>query len=118
MAVDDAFIKQADPAVATTEPVVEPGAVTVPAVPPAPSAAPACAPVTEVTEPSATVEQIADAVVGYCVVAAQELAKTFGYEVRVVRQDGADLPITDDVVPTRINVEVDNDAVTAVVSIG
>ena len=51
-------------------------------------------------------------------IAAQELAKTFGYEVRVVRQDGVDLPITADLNPNRINVAVDNGAVSSVVDIG
>lgn len=118
LAVDDAYIKQPDPEVATTEPVIEPGGVTDTAVPPTPSVAPACAPVTEITTPTATVEQIADAVVGYCVVAAQELAKTFGYEVRVVRQDGVDLAITADLNPNRINVVVENGAVASVLDIG
>ena len=52
MAVDDAYIKQPDPEVATTEPVIEPGVVTDTAVPPTPSVAPACAPVTEITTPT------------------------------------------------------------------
>ncbi len=118
MAVDDAYIKQPDPTVPTTEPVIEPGTATDTAVPPAPSVAQTCAPVTAITTPTAPIEQIAEAVVGYCVDAAQELAKTFGYEVRVVRQDGVDLVITADSNPNRINVEVDNGAVSSVIDIG
>ena len=118
MAVDDAYVKQPDPGVATTEQAVEPGAVAGSAVPPAPSVAQTCAPVTEITSPSASVEQVADSIVGYCLVAAQELAKTFGYEVQVVRQDGVDLTITADLNPKRITVAVDNGTVTSVVSIG
>ena len=51
-------------------------------------------------------------------IAAQELAETFGYEVRVVRQDGVDLAVTADFSESRINVAVDNGAVTEVISIG
>jgi hypothetical protein len=112
-AVDDAYLQQAAPDVATTEPVIHPDTV----VPP-PDVAPACAPVTTMTVPAASVQQIADAMVGYCLVAAQELAKTFGYEVRVVRQDGVDLVVTADFSESRINVAVDGQAVTSVVSIG
>jgi hypothetical protein len=115
MAIDDAYIQQPDPEVASTEPVALPAPDT--AVP-APDIAEACAPVSEVTTPSASVNQIADAVVGYCLVAAQELAKTFGYEVRVVRQDGVDLAVTADFSESRINVAIDNGAVTEVISIG
>jgi hypothetical protein len=115
MAVDDAYIQQPDPDVASTEPADLPAPDT---TMPAPDVAQVCAPVSEVTTPAASVEQIADAVVGYCLVAAQELAKTFGYEVRVVRQDGVDLAATADFSESRINVAVDNGAVTEVVSIG
>lgn len=115
MAVDDAYIQQPDPDVQSTDPIALPAPDT--AVP-APDVAQTCAPVTEVTTPGASVEQIADSVVGYCLVAAQELAKTFGYEVRVVRQDGVDLAVTADFSESRINVAVDNGAVTEVISIG
>ncbi len=115
MAVDDAYIQQPDPEVVSTAPVALPAPDTAVA---APDVAQTCAPVSEITTPPASVEQIADAVVGYCLVAAQELAKTFGYEVRVVRQDGVDLAVTADFSESRINVAVDNGVVTEVLSIG
>ena len=118
MAVDDAFIKQADPASPRPSRSSSPEQSRfLPCRRPL-SLPPDVCPRHRSHRAGATVQQIADAIVGYCLDAAQELAKSFGYEVRVVRQDGVDLPITDDLVPTRINVEVDNDAVTAVVSIG
>lgn len=113
LAVDDAYIEQEE-APATTDP-----AVIVPdtaVAPPAPSVA--CQPLPEITEPLAPIEQIADSVVGYCLADAQKLAENFGYTIRVVREDGVDQAVTDDLREDRINVAVENGAVTEVVSMG
>jgi hypothetical protein len=123
IAVADEFIQQptADPA--TTGPVhpdtVEP-AIPEPATTevPAPPANAECRTLTAVTVPSTPVDQIAKAVVGYCLTDAQKLADTFGFTVRVARQDGVDLNLTADYSESRINVAVENGTVTEVVSIG
>jgi hypothetical protein len=122
IAVEDQYIQQSDTAILTgqTEPaVVDPGVVPTPetAVAVSPSGA-ACAAPPPTTDPSAAVEKIADTVVGLCIADAEALAKSFGYEVRVVSLDGVGQAVTDDLRPTRINVVVDNGVVTAVQSIG
>jgi hypothetical protein len=68
--------------------------------------------------PPASAKEIADSVVGLCLADAQDQAKTFGYELRVVRQDGVDLAVTDDFSESRINVATKGDIVAEVVSIG
>jgi hypothetical protein len=121
IAVEDAYIHQADPVPTTgqTDPAVDPGVVPTPATaPPVPADGATCATLTVITEPPASVEQIADSVVGLCLADAQALAKDFGYELRIVRQDGVDLAITDDFSDSRINVAVKGDLVSEVVSIG
>jgi hypothetical protein len=117
IAVADEFIQQpaADPA--TTEPVTTEVQVPFTEVA-APPANAECRTLTAVTVPSAPVDQIAKAVVGYCLTDAQELADTFGFTVRVARQDGVDLNLTADYSESRINVAVENGTVTEVVSIG
>ena len=45
-------------------------------------------------------------------------AEALGYSVRVVRQDGEDLPVTMDLRPDRANVEVEGPRVVGLVSIG
>jgi hypothetical protein len=122
IAVEDAYIHQADPAPATgqTDPAVDPGVVpspeTVAPVPPAGGGTCPSAPALSV--PPASAKEIADSVVGLCLADAQDQAKTFGYELRVVRQDGVDLAVTDDFSESRINVATKGDIVAEVVSIG
>ena len=121
IAVEDAYLHQPDPAPATgqTDPAVDPGVVPTPATAlPVPADGATCPSAPELTVPPAPVEQIADAVVGFCLVDAQDLAKGFGYEVRVVRQDGVDLAVTDDFSEARINVATKGDIVAEIVSIG
>jgi hypothetical protein len=122
IAVDDAYIQEVDPPIAISEPAVTAlpgsgGAIptpdTVPAVP-----ASTCLSDTALTVPPASIEQIADTVVGHCLADAEAIAKTFRYELRVVTLDGVSQAVTDDINPNRINVVVDNDTVTSVSSIG
>jgi hypothetical protein len=118
IAVQDAFIQQSEPAI-VTDPGVDPGLVPTPetAVAVPPNAA-GCATVASGTEPALSVEQVAEAVVGHCLTDAQKLAERYGYQVRVVRQDGEDLAATADFSESRINVSVKGDIVIEVVSIG
>jgi hypothetical protein len=121
IAVEDAYIHQADPAPATgqTDPAVDPGVVPAPeTVVPVPAPGGTCPALPPTTEPPATAEQIAGGLVGYCLADAEQMAKHYGYEVRVVRQDGEDLVITDDFSESRINVATKGDIVAEIVSIG
>lgn len=120
VAVEDEYIHQADPATTTgqTDPAVDPGVVPTPETAPPVAAGATCPSAPALTVPPAPVEQIADAVVGYCLAEAQDLAKTFGYELRVVRQDGVDLDITADFSESRINVATKGDIVSEIISIG
>ncbi|HEY7628436.1 MAG TPA: hypothetical protein VH761_15295 [Ilumatobacteraceae bacterium] len=115
IAVDDAYIEEAE-APATTEPaVIVPDTAVAP-----PALSVACQPLPEITIPTPddAIRYLADAVVGYCLADAQKIADTFGYTIRVVREDGVDLEATADYSETRINVAVENGAVTEVVSMG
>ena len=61
---------------------------------------------------------VLDKLVGMSLDDFQGLAKEYGFSVRVVRQDGVDQPVTDDFSDSRVNVAVEGDVVTAIVSIG
>jgi hypothetical protein len=50
--------------------------------------------------------------------AATDAAEACGWILRVVRRDGEDLPATLDLRPNRVNVEVTDGEVTAIVNIG
>ncbi len=123
IAVDDAYIQQAAPEVATTEvPGQDPGAV------PSPDTAPAAggstdvactkfeAP-TEVTVPGIGVD-FGQRWIGLCLSYAESEASFLGYSVRVVRQDGVDLPVTADFSDHRFNVAVKGGIVAEIISIG
>jgi hypothetical protein len=56
--------------------------------------------------------------VGLTVAEATRVAEDQGVTVRIVRQDGVDLAVTADFIPSRVNVAVDADIVTEVVSVG
>lgn len=60
----------------------------------------------------------AEVLVGLPLARAEAEALHRGWTVRVARQDGEDLALTDDYSPTRVNVAVQDDVVTEVVSIG
>ena len=120
IAVDDAYIHQADPAIATTEPVTEPGAIPVPDTAPAAGGDTACAQFeapTADTDPGIQVE-FGQRWIGQCLSFAEAEASYIGFSVRVVRQDGVDLPVTDDFSDRRFNVAVDGEIVTEIISIG
>ena len=106
-AVTDEFLVVAD--TPTSAPPVREPATTVPpdVLPPASGA-----PVTTTT----TVDPAA--VVGRTVEEAERMLTEVGLSLRVVREDGVDLVVTDDYVETRVNVAVDSGTVSTVVSLG
>ena len=65
-----------------------------------------------------TVESATDVVVGSTLADATEAAEEQGWILRVTREDGEDLPATMDLRPNRVNVEVTDGAVIAVLNIG
>jgi hypothetical protein len=109
-----------EPAADTTEPAPEtseaaaattqPGG-TAPDTSEPSSSAPECA-----EEP--TPDAAADLVVGLSEEDAAIAAEACGWILRVVRIDGEDQPVTLDLRPNRVNVEVTDGEVTAVVNIG
>jgi hypothetical protein len=110
MAVEDQYIQVVQPAADLPVPIEEP----------VPADAPACPPVpTEITDPGLST-QIGDQIVGLCQADAEALvAREYpDATVRVVRIDGLDQVVTDDLRNDRVNVAVENGIVTEVVSIG
>lgn len=65
-----------------------------------------------------TVESATPVLVGLTEEEAVAAAEDLGWELRVIRRDGEDLPITMDLRPNRVNVEVTDDEVTGVLQIG
>jgi len=65
-----------------------------------------------------TVESATDVVVGLIEDDAATAAEDHGWTMRVTRRDGQDLPVTLDFRPDRVNVEVTDGEVTAVLTIG
>jgi hypothetical protein len=65
-----------------------------------------------------TVDAATDVLVGLSEDDAEEAADEQGWTIRVVVRDGEDLPATMDFRPERVNVEVTDGEVTAVVSVG
>jgi hypothetical protein len=123
IAVEDAYLHQADPVdtptIGKTDPATDPGVVVTPETAlPVPAPGTTCPVLPPTTDPPATAEQIGSGLVGYCLADAEQLASSFRYSVRVVRQDGVDLPITDDFSETRINVATKGDIVVEFVSVG
>ncbi len=74
----------------------------------------------DTTEPAEepTVESATDVVVGLPIDEATDAAEQQGWIVRITREDGEDLPATMDLRPNRVNVEVTDGEVTAVLIIG
>ncbi len=122
IAVEDAYIHQAEPEIATTEPVTEPGVVPVPdtAVAADGGDVQACtrfeAP-TDITAPGLDTAW-AQRWIGLCLSYAEQEASVLGFSVRVVRQDGVDLAVTEDFSDTRFNVAVKGEIITEIISIG
>ncbi|HEX3089481.1 MAG TPA: hypothetical protein VHQ23_12560, partial [Ilumatobacteraceae bacterium] len=122
IAVDDAYIQQVDPAVPVSEPAVtDAGLVVAPdTVVPVGADGTTCESIgqpTDVTTPALDVAW-AQRWVGQCLSSAEAEAAVQGWSVRVVRQDGVDLPITADFSDTRFNVAVKGDIVSEIVDIG
>jgi hypothetical protein len=70
------------------------------------------------TEPVDPLPVDPETLVGLTVADATTLLKGQGLTLRVVRQDGVDLAVTADFSPSRVNVAVEGDTVTEVVSLG
>jgi hypothetical protein len=68
--------------------------------------------------PAEPTEESAADLVGLSEETANEAAEACGWILRVVRRDGEDLPATRDFRPNRVNVEVTEGEVTAIVNIG
>ena len=113
IAIDDSFIDVEQP-IAVDAPVPLP-VPTDPAVS-APAAGTDCAVASWSASP--TPEEFSKGLVGLCLDAAVLDAPTLGYEVRVARQDGEDLVVTDDLRENRFNVAVENGVITEVLFIG
>lgn len=65
-----------------------------------------------------TVETATPVLVGLAEDEATEAAEALGWEVRVIRREGEDLPMTMDLRTNRVNVEVTDGKVTEVIQIG
>jgi hypothetical protein len=122
IAVEDAYLHQADPAATgQTDPAVDPGVVptpeTVVAVPADGATCAAFEAPTDSTDPGIQVE-FGQRWIGQCLSYAEAEAAYIGFSVRVVRQDGVDLPVTDDFSDRRFNVAVKGDIVSEIISIG
>ncbi|MEO7398640.1 MAG: hypothetical protein ABIW84_08765 [Ilumatobacteraceae bacterium] len=57
-------------------------------------------------------------IVGLCTSEAIAVAEKLGYVVRIARQDGVDFALTDDYSENRLNIAVQGDVVTEIISIG
>jgi hypothetical protein len=68
--------------------------------------------------PPEPTDESASALVGLTEDEATEAAEACGWILRVVRRDGEDLPATRDFRPNRVNVEVTDGEVTAIVNTG
>ena len=120
IAVDDAYIQQAAPEVATTEPGVVATGVVPPETAPAAGGGTQCATFetpTAITSPGLSVEW-AQHWIGECLSYAEQETSALGWSVRVVRQDGIDLPVTADFSGTRLNVAVKGNIISKVLSLG
>ena len=108
-AVADEFLAPADPV--PPEELVDPVDDTA-SVPVAPE------PGTDQTAPTVVVDELTASWVGSPLADVERLAAEMGLTVRVVRQDGQDLPATADLRTDRVNVAVETDIVTEVISVG
>jgi hypothetical protein len=100
----------AAPTTVSTPPTTEPEATMPDTTPPTSGAADDC--------PAEPTVDAAGFLVGLTEDEAAEAAEACGWTTRVVRRDGQDQAITLDFRPTRVNVEVTDGEVTAIVDIG
>ena len=104
-AVTDEFLIQVEPPV-----LIEPMPMPLPVEPPvAPPPA---------IDPELFDTSVLEPFVGLTVTDFTAQAEGFGATVRVVEQDGVDLPVTLDYSPSRVNVAVEGDVVTGIVNVG
>ncbi|MFN8022896.1 MAG: hypothetical protein U0Q03_15320 [Acidimicrobiales bacterium] len=109
VAVEDQYLEQAEPETLPVDTVVPATDVAVPdtavAVDPAPPA-------------SAAADFDQSSIIGLTVDEATKVATEAGWSVRVAREDGVDLAVTMDYVPTRLNVAVEAGVITEVRNVG
>ena len=113
-AVADEFLAPADPVPADpvpTDDLVDPvdDTASVDVVP---------EPGTDQTAPAVVPDELAATWVGSPLADVEKLAADMGLTVRVLRLDGQDLPATADYRTDRVNIAVDADIVTEVISVG
>jgi len=63
-------------------------------------------------------EDIVDEIIGLNLKEASQIVRSSGLKFRIVNTNGKHMPISKDIIPTRINVRVDDNEVTEVVSVG
>lgn len=115
--VDSTQSPTSEPTATTDAPATSQPETTVPETSGPPSSAPSSsAPGDCAEEP--TEETADELLVGLSEDEATEAAEACGWILRVVRRDGEDLPATLDLRPNRVNVEVTDGEVTAIVSTG
>jgi hypothetical protein len=109
-AVTDEYMIVVEP---TIEPQPAPAEPLDPVVVDPPTSDPATSDVVAPLDPA-----VLDQFVGVPLPEFEEVAKRYGFTTRVVRQDGVDLAGTADFSESRVNVAVESDVVTEIVSIG
>ena len=123
-AVEDQYLQQADQTDPATDPMTPDATSGTGTASGGGTAAPAAdcpsfeMPAPGNTEPTPIIEEGVQWYVGLCVDDAKAAAEQVGYTFRVVREDGVDLPATDDFNGWRVNVAVEDNVVTEIVSIG
>ncbi len=106
-----------EPAATTDAPATSPPETTVPDTSEPTSSAPPSSATGDCAE-EPTEETADELLVGLTEDEATEAAEACGWILRVVRRDGEDLPMTMDLRTNRVNVEVTDGEVTAIVSTG
>jgi len=106
-----------EPAATTDAPATSPPETTVPDISEPTSSAPQSSATGDCAE-EPTEETADELLVGLTEDEATEAAEACGWILRVVRRDGEDLPMTMDLRTNRVNVEVTDGEVTAIVSTG
>ena len=122
LAVQDQFLQQSD---GTEEPQVDPAqdpsgtdSGTGVAGDPGSSASCGATMAVDAFEPGALEADDVQFLLGMCTKDAIGTAESLGFSVRVVREDGTDLAVTEDFVESRVNVAVVDGVVTEIVSVG
>ena len=127
VAVEDQYLEQAQPETLPVETAVPATDVAVPAtdvpatevaVDPATGSSGVLGPDGALTADDITVAEAQQSIVGLTVDEATKVATESGWTVRVAREDGADLAVTMDYNPARLNVAVEAGVITEVLNVG